>query len=219
MPRQSYLYQHYTWPELGEVSKKQPVVVLPIGSVEDHGPHLPLDVDNFLIWAICEAAAQRAGARADRFRAAAGSSAGMSLQAWRGGGNSSFLQRTFAPAAAASAALPTLDWSPIALAQAPIVSRSQPVTSAAAFATVAQPTEVTACSYSANGLPERRRAATASSSPSMRRSVLASRSIFASLPRALATVSSVSARTRYPVTLLPRVPRRRSRPVARASAA
>src|SRR5437016_5472207 len=60
MPRKEYLYQHYTWPELGEVSKKQPVVVLPIGSVEDHGPHLPLDVDNFLIWTICEAAAQRA---------------------------------------------------------------------------------------------------------------------------------------------------------------
>src|SRR6266849_7067105 len=60
MPRKDYLYQHYTWPELGEVAKKQPVVVLPIGSVEDHGPHLPLDVDNFLIWAICEAAAQRA---------------------------------------------------------------------------------------------------------------------------------------------------------------
>jgi creatinine amidohydrolase len=60
MPRKDYLYQHYTWPELGEVAKKQPVVVLPIGSVEDHGPHLPLDVDNFLIWQISEAAAQRA---------------------------------------------------------------------------------------------------------------------------------------------------------------
>jgi creatinine amidohydrolase/Fe(II)-dependent formamide hydrolase-like protein len=34
-------------------------VVLPVGSVEDHGPHLPLDTDNFLIWSICEAAAQR----------------------------------------------------------------------------------------------------------------------------------------------------------------
>ena len=60
MPRETFLYQHYTWPELGEVAKKQPVVVLPIGSVEDHGPHLPLDVDNFLIWQICEAAARRA---------------------------------------------------------------------------------------------------------------------------------------------------------------
>ena len=64
MTRKDYLYQHYTWPELGQAAKRQPVVVLPIGSVEDHGPHLPLDVDNFLIWSICEAAAQQAeGAR------------------------------------------------------------------------------------------------------------------------------------------------------------
>ena len=60
MARIKYLYQHYTWPELGRLAQTQPVVVLPIGSVEDHGPHLPLDVDNFLIWSICEAAAQRA---------------------------------------------------------------------------------------------------------------------------------------------------------------
>ena len=52
MERKKHLYQHYTWPELGEMVKTQPVVVLPIGSVEDHGPHLPLDTDNFLIWNI-----------------------------------------------------------------------------------------------------------------------------------------------------------------------
>ena len=60
MTRKDYLYQYNTWPELGQVAKRQPVVVLPVGSVEDHGPHLPLDVDNFLIWSICEAAAQQA---------------------------------------------------------------------------------------------------------------------------------------------------------------
>lgn len=60
MARIDYLYQHYTWPELGEVAKRQPVVILPVGSVEDHGPHLPLDVDNFLIWSVCEEAARRA---------------------------------------------------------------------------------------------------------------------------------------------------------------
>ena len=60
MARIDYLYEHYTWPELGEVARRQPVVILPIGSVEDHGPHLPLDVDNFLIWSICEEAARRA---------------------------------------------------------------------------------------------------------------------------------------------------------------
>jgi creatinine amidohydrolase len=61
MARTDYLYQHYTWVELKEVAKRNPVVVLPIGSVEDHGPHLPLDTDNFLIWTICEEAAKRAG--------------------------------------------------------------------------------------------------------------------------------------------------------------
>jgi creatinine amidohydrolase len=61
MERKPYLYQHYTWPEMIEVVKKQPVVVIPIGSVEDHGPHLPLDTDNFLIWSFCEEAARRAG--------------------------------------------------------------------------------------------------------------------------------------------------------------
>jgi len=60
MERKPYLYQHHTWPELGEIAKTLPVVVLPIGSVEDHGRHLPLDTDNFLIWSICEAAAQKA---------------------------------------------------------------------------------------------------------------------------------------------------------------
>jgi creatinine amidohydrolase len=60
MQRKSYLYQHHTWPELRETAKSQPVVILPIGSVEDHGRHLPLDTDNFLIWSICEAAAQAA---------------------------------------------------------------------------------------------------------------------------------------------------------------
>ncbi len=60
MQRKPYLYQHHTWPELREAAKSQPVVILPIGSVEDHGRHLPLDTDNFLIWSICEAAAQAA---------------------------------------------------------------------------------------------------------------------------------------------------------------
>src|SRR5580765_4364128 len=60
MERKPYLYRHYTWPEMREVIKSQPVVILPIGSVEDHGRHLPIDTDNFLIWSICEAAAQAA---------------------------------------------------------------------------------------------------------------------------------------------------------------
>lgn len=55
----SIYYQHYTWPEIRELAKRNPVIVLPIGSVEDHGEHLPLDVDNFLITTFCEEAARR----------------------------------------------------------------------------------------------------------------------------------------------------------------
>ncbi len=57
--KKGYLYQDYTWPELKEIVAQDPVVVLPIGSVEDHGGHLPLDTDNFLIGSICEAAAEK----------------------------------------------------------------------------------------------------------------------------------------------------------------
>ena len=60
MESRTYLYQHHSWPKLAELVPSQPVVVLPIGSVEDHGRHLPLDTDNFLIWSICKAAAERA---------------------------------------------------------------------------------------------------------------------------------------------------------------
>jgi hypothetical protein len=57
---ESHISINTTWPEMRDVIKSQPVVILPIGSVEDHGPHLPIDTDNFLIWSICEAAAQAA---------------------------------------------------------------------------------------------------------------------------------------------------------------
>jgi creatinine amidohydrolase len=58
-PKQPYRYDHYTWPEMREIVARQPVCILPIGSVEDHGRHLPLDVDNFLIGSICDEVARR----------------------------------------------------------------------------------------------------------------------------------------------------------------
>ena len=58
-PKLKYRYDHYTWPEMKDVVARQPVCILPIGSVEDHGRHLPLDVDNFLIGEMCEDVARR----------------------------------------------------------------------------------------------------------------------------------------------------------------
>src|SRR5579871_1533603 len=59
MRRERYMYSDLTWPELREAVKRQPVVLLPVGSVEDHGPHLPLDTDNFMPTAICRDTAAR----------------------------------------------------------------------------------------------------------------------------------------------------------------
>ena len=40
---------------------RQPVVILPTGSTEQHGRHLPLDVDLFLTESICHEVGRRAG--------------------------------------------------------------------------------------------------------------------------------------------------------------
>jgi len=40
-----YLYEKLTWPEVNEAVEKRKVPVIPVGSIEQHGPHLPLDVD------------------------------------------------------------------------------------------------------------------------------------------------------------------------------
>jgi creatinine amidohydrolase len=58
--RRPYIYGDLTWPELDEAAKRGPVVVIPVGSMEQHGHHLPLDTDNFLSGRWCEEAAERA---------------------------------------------------------------------------------------------------------------------------------------------------------------
>jgi creatinine amidohydrolase len=52
-------YDELTWPEINEAIKAGKVLLLPIGSTEQHGHHLPLDVDNFLARSVCIAAARR----------------------------------------------------------------------------------------------------------------------------------------------------------------
>lgn len=54
-----FYYDECTWLELKEIVKKQPVVMVTVGSTEQHGHHLPLDTDNFLVRRLCEEAASR----------------------------------------------------------------------------------------------------------------------------------------------------------------
>jgi len=53
-------YDELTWPEVNEAVEARKVILLPIGSTEQHGPHLPLDTDNFLARSICVRAALQA---------------------------------------------------------------------------------------------------------------------------------------------------------------
>lgn len=53
------LFRSLTWAEVNEAVRRQPVVLIPVGAIEQHGPHLPIDMDNLAVETICEAAAQR----------------------------------------------------------------------------------------------------------------------------------------------------------------
>src|ERR1700722_11234740 len=55
-----YIYADLTWPELDEAANQKKVILLPVGSTEQHGPHLPLDVDNLIATRICMEAGSRA---------------------------------------------------------------------------------------------------------------------------------------------------------------
>jgi creatinine amidohydrolase len=61
---QEYRYNRLTWAELDEAIGRQPVVILPTGSTEQHGRHLPLDVDIFLAESVCLEVARRAEGKA-----------------------------------------------------------------------------------------------------------------------------------------------------------
>jgi creatinine amidohydrolase len=57
--RHEHRYEHLTWPEVKEAVAQAKVVVLPVGAIEQHGHHLPLDVDAKLATSVCLAAGER----------------------------------------------------------------------------------------------------------------------------------------------------------------
>ena len=60
MPRaEPWRYEKLTWPEINEAIAAERVVVCPVGSTEQHGPHLPLDVDVVCPCGIAATAARR----------------------------------------------------------------------------------------------------------------------------------------------------------------
>jgi creatinine amidohydrolase len=50
-------YGKLSWPEVKRAADEGRVPIVPIGTLEDHGPHLPIDTDVTLVEAICRGAA------------------------------------------------------------------------------------------------------------------------------------------------------------------
>ncbi|NHF58502.1 creatininase family protein [Flavobacteriaceae bacterium TP-CH-4] len=45
--KKTFLWEEMTWPELESYLKIVDTVILPCGAIEQHGPHLPVDIDYF----------------------------------------------------------------------------------------------------------------------------------------------------------------------------
>jgi len=45
--RTAYMFGELTWPEAENILQQVDVAILPVGAIEQHGPHLPLDTDAF----------------------------------------------------------------------------------------------------------------------------------------------------------------------------
>ena len=50
-----------TWCELAELQRRVDMVILPVGSTEQHGPHLAMDTDTVSAWSVATAVGARTG--------------------------------------------------------------------------------------------------------------------------------------------------------------
>lgn len=51
-----------TWLDARDLARSQPIVVLPVGAIEAHGPHLPLGTDVFIAQAMAKSGAEKLSA-------------------------------------------------------------------------------------------------------------------------------------------------------------
>jgi len=58
--RGEHFLEHMTWPEVeAAIAGGVDAVLVPIGSTEQHGHHMPLDTDCFIARSLCARAAER----------------------------------------------------------------------------------------------------------------------------------------------------------------
>ena len=46
-------YERLTWPEVRRAATEDRVALVPVATLEDHGPHLPVDTDLRIVTEIC----------------------------------------------------------------------------------------------------------------------------------------------------------------------
>ncbi|MGB9878205.1 MAG: creatininase family protein [bacterium] len=56
---ESIYFADKTWPQLEEAIKKNTLLLLPIGTIEEHGRHLPVSTDSVIVTEIAKGAAER----------------------------------------------------------------------------------------------------------------------------------------------------------------
>jgi creatinine amidohydrolase len=59
--RAAVLWEELTWPEIEDLTKTMSMVMIPCGATEQHGPHLPLNVDTIQVDEVCRRASARTG--------------------------------------------------------------------------------------------------------------------------------------------------------------
>lgn len=59
MTRAGYRYEKMAWPEIDQAAVDGRVILIPVGTLEDHGLHLPVDTDVVIADGVCRAAADR----------------------------------------------------------------------------------------------------------------------------------------------------------------
>jgi creatinine amidohydrolase len=57
--KNQHRYELLTWPEINEAVRQEKVVVLPVAAIEQHGHHLPIDVDAKLVTSVCLGAGEK----------------------------------------------------------------------------------------------------------------------------------------------------------------
>ena len=58
MNTNSVLFEKLSWPEIDAAAQANKLILLPVATIEDHGPHLPVDTDVVIVTAICQRAAE-----------------------------------------------------------------------------------------------------------------------------------------------------------------